>query len=205
MSEIIKVKASEILDSRGNPTLEVTVKLAGGATGRAAVPSGASTGRYEAVELRDGDKSRFGGLGVLKAAANANGVLAKGVIGLEAGDQAALDRKLIELDGTGNKSKLGANAILGISLAAAKAAATEAQIPLYEHMGKAKTYRLPVPMLNILNGGKHAAGSTDFQEFMIMPAGAPSCREAIRMGAEIYQSLKKVLKDRKLSTNVGDE
>jgi len=205
MSKITQVKASEILDSRGNPTLEVTIRLASGATGWAAVPSGASTGQHEAVELRDGDKSRFGGLGVLKAVANANGILAKGVTGLEASGQPALDKKLIELDGTENKSRLGANAILGISLAAAKAAAAEAQIPLYQYLGKAKTYRLPVPMLNILNGGKHAAGSTDFQEFMIMPAGARSFRDAIRMGAEIYQSLKKVLKDRKLSTNVGDE
>jgi enolase len=205
LSQIKQVKASEILDSRGNPTLEVTVQLASGATGWAAVPSGASTGQHEAVELRDGDKARFGGLGVLKAVTNANGVLAKAVTGSEASDQPALDHKLIELDGTENKSRMGANAILGISLATAKAAAAEANTPLYQYLGKAKAYRLPVPMLNILNGGKHAAGSTDFQEFMIMPAGAKNFREAIRMGAEIYQSLKKVLKDRKLSTNVGDE
>jgi len=157
------------------------------------------------MELRDGDKARFGGLGVLNAVANVNNILAKAITGCEASDQAAIDHKLIELDGTGNKSRLGANAILGISLAAAKAAAAEANMPLYQYLGKAKTYKLPVPMLNILNGGKHATGSTDFQEFMIMPTGANSFRNAIRMGAEIYQSLKTVLKNRKLSTNVGDE
>ena len=205
MSRITQVKASEILDSRGNPTLEVTVSLASGSTGWAAVPSGASTGKHEAVELRDGDKTRFNGLGVLKAVSNVNDVLAKVVIGTRADDQTALDRKLIELDGTENKSRLGANAILGVSLAAAKAAAAEAKVPLYHYLGNASSYQLPVPMLNILNGGKHAAGSTDFQEFMVLPAGAESFREAMRMGAEVYQSLKKVLKDRNLNTNVGDE
>ena len=205
MSRITQVKASEILDSRGNPTLEVSLSLASGSTGWAAVPSGASTGKHEAVELRDGDKTRFNGLGVLKAVSNVNDVLAKVVIGTRADDQAALDRKLIELDGTENKSRLGANAILGVSLAAAKAAAAEAKVPLYHYLGNASSYQLPVPMLNILNGGKHAAGSTDFQEFMVLPAGAESFREAMRMGAEVYQSLKKVLKDRNLNTNVGDE
>ncbi|MFH0941588.1 MAG: phosphopyruvate hydratase [Chloroflexota bacterium] len=205
MSKIRQVKASEILDSRGNPTLEVTIRLASGATGWAAVPSGASTGQHEAVELRDGDQSRFHGLGVLKAVANINDILAKAVTGSRADDQAAIDRKLIEIDGTENKSRLGANAILGVSLAAARAAADEAKVPLYQYLGKTGPYKLPVPMLNILNGGKHAAGSTDFQEFMVLPAGAESFREAIRMGAEVYQCLKKVLKDRKLNTNVGDE
>jgi enolase len=205
MSNISRVKASEILDSRGNPTLEVSLSLASGSTGWAAVPSGASTGKHEAVELRDGDNARFNGLGVLKAVSNVNDIIARAVIGTRADDQAALDRKLIELDGTENKSRLGANAILGVSLAAAKAAAAEAKVPLYHYLGNAGSYQLPVPMLNILNGGKHAAGSTDFQEFMVLPAGAESFREAMRMGAEVYQSLKKVLKDRKLNTNVGDE
>ena len=205
MSRIIQVKASEILDSRGNPTLEVTVSLASGSTGWAAVPSGASTGKHEAVELRDGDNARFNGLGVLKAVSNVNDVLARAVIGCRADDQAALDHKLIELDGTENKSRFGANAILGVSLATAKAAAAEAKVPLYHYLGNAGSYHLPVPMLNILNGGKHAANSTDFQEFMVLPAGAESFREAMRMGAEVYQSLKKVLKDRNLNTNVGDE
>jgi enolase len=205
LSKINQVKASEILDSRGNPTLEVVVQLASGSTGWAAVPSGASTGQHEAVELRDGDKSRFGGLGVLKAVANVNDIIAGAVIGAMADDQVVLDQKLIDLDGTENKSRLGANAILGVSLAAAKAATAEAKVPFYQYLNKAGTYKLPVPMLNILNGGKHAAGSTDFQEFMVLPAGAKSFREAIRMGAEVYQNLKKVLKDRKLSTNVGDE
>ena len=205
MSHITQVKASEILDSRGNPTLEVSLSLASGSTGWAAVPSGASTGKHEAVELRDGDKTRFNGLGVLKAVSNVNDFIARAVTGTRADDQAALDRKLIELDGTENKSRLGANAILGVSLAAAKAAAAEAKVPLYHYLGNAGSYQLPVPMLNILNGGKHAAGSTDFQEFMVLPAGAESFREAMRMGTEVYQSLKKVLKDRKLNTNVGDE
>jgi len=205
MSTITQIKAGEILDSRGNPTLEVTVGLDSGRSGWAAVPSGASTGKHEAVELRDGDKKRFSGLGVLKAVNHVNNLIAEAVIGARADDQAALDHQLIELDGTQNKSRLGANAILGVSLAAAKAAAAEAGLPLYRYLSNARLYQLPLPMLNILNGGKHAAGSTDFQEFMVLPTGAGSFKEALRMGAEIYQSLKKVFKDRNLNTNVGDE
>lgn len=205
MTKIDNIKAREILDSRGNPTLEVEVRLNDGIRGVAAVPSGASTGRYEAVELRDGDRSRFGGKGVLKAAANVNDVIAPAVKGLSATDQPALDRKLITLDGTPDKSLLGANAILGVSLAVARAVAASAEMPLYLYLGQEDIYTLPVPMLNILNGGKHAADSTDFQEFMVLPAGAKSFGEALRMAAEIYQALKKVLKDRKLNTNVGDE
>jgi len=205
MTRIDSVKAREILDSRGNPTLEVEVKLDDGIIGRAAVPSGASTGRYEAVELRDGDKSRFGGKGVLKAVANVNNEIAKAVKGMSATDQPALDRKLIELDGTANKSRLGANAILGVSLATARAVANSAEMPLYLYLGKEDSYTLPVPMLNILNGGKHAAGSTDFQEFMVVPAGAASFSRALQMATEIYHALKKVLGDKGLNTNVGDE
>ncbi len=204
MATIKKVKAKEILDSRGNPTVEVEVTLSNGTLGRAAVPSGASTGKYEAVELRDGGL-RFKGLGVLKAVKNVNEQIAPALIGMAAADQTEIDRKLITLDGTTNKSRLGANAILGVSLAAAHAAANSLGIPLYRYLGKAETYTLPVPMLNILNGGKHAADSTDFQEFMIVPAGASSFSQALQMSAEIYHSLKKVLKDRKLNTNVGDE
>ncbi|MCX6011120.1 MAG: phosphopyruvate hydratase [Chloroflexi bacterium] len=205
MTRIDSVKAREILDSRGNPTLEVELKLDDGIVGRAAVPSGASTGRYEAVELRDGDQSRFGGKGVLKAVANVNNEIAKAVKGMSATDQPALDRKLIELDGTANKSRLGANAILGVSLATAHAVASSAEMPLYLYLGKEDSYTLPVPMLNILNGGKHAANSTDFQEFMVVPAGAASFSRALQMATEIYHSLKKVLADRGLNTNVGDE
>jgi enolase len=205
MTKIDSVRAREILDSRGNPTLEVEVRLDDGVRGRAAVPSGASTGRHEAVELRDGDQSRFGGKGVLKAAANVNKEIARAVKGMSATDQPALDRKLIELDGTPNKSRLGANAILGVSLATARAVANSAEMPLYLYLGQEDIYTLPVPMLNILNGGKHAAGSTDFQEFMVAPAGAESFSQALRMATEIYHSLKKVLKDRGLNTNVGDE
>jgi enolase len=204
MPTIEKVTAREILDSRGNPTLEVEVELANGNIGRAAVPSGASTGKHEAVELRDSDKSRFGGKGVLKAVANVNGVIASELIGTPATDQTTVDHNLIQLDGTDNKSRLGANAILGVSLAVAHAAASLINMPLYRHLGWG-TYSLPVPMLNILNGGKHAAGSTDFQEFMVVPAGAASFSRALQMGAEVYQALKKVLKDRGLNTNVGDE
>jgi enolase len=204
MPTIEKVTAREILDSRGNPTLEVEVELANGNIGRAAVPSGASTGKHEAVELRDSDKSRFGGKGVLKAVANVNGVIASELIGTPATDQTTVDHNLIQLDGTDNKSRLGANAILGVSLAVAHAAASLLNMPLYRHLGWG-TYSLPVPMLNILNGGKHAAGSTDFQEFMVVPAGAASFSRALQMGAEVYQALKKVLKDRGLNTNVGDE
>jgi len=205
MSTIEKVKAREILDSRGNPTLEVEVGLADGITGRAAVPSGASTGKYEAVELRDGDNSRFNGLGVLKAVANVNQQIAPAITGMSATDQAAIDHKLIELDGTANKSRLGANAILGTSLAVAHAAANQLDIPLYRYLGKVATYTLPVPMLNILNGGKHAAGSTDFQEFMVVPVGARNFGHALQISAEVYHSLKRVLKDKGLATNVGDE
>jgi enolase len=205
MTKIDSVKAREILDSRGNPTLEVEVKLDDGVSGIAAVPSGASTGQHEAVELRDGDKSRYGGKGVLKAVANVNKEIALAVKGMSATDQAALDNKLIALDGTANKSRLGANAILGVSLAVAKAVALSAEMPLYLYLGQEDIYTLPVPMLNILNGGKHAADATDFQEFMVLPAGADSFAQALRMAVEIYQALKKVLKDKSLNTNVGDE
>ncbi len=205
MPSIAKVKASEILDSRGNPTLEVRIWLSDGTTGSAAVPSGASTGKHEAIELRDGDTARFNGLGVLKAVANVNGPLAKAVIGMSATEQLAIDDKLIELDGTENKSRFGANAILGISLAVAHAAAESRAIPLYHYLGGSAHHVLPVPMMNILNGGKHAANSTDFQEFMIVPSGAPSFSQALRQGSEIYHVLKGVLKDKGWDTNVGDE
>jgi enolase len=205
MSKIKNIKAWEILDSRGNPTLEVEVELADGALGQAAVPSGASTGKYEALELRDDDKARYGGKGMLKAVANVKGPIARTIIRMEATQQAEIDRAMIALDGTADKSKLGANAILGASLAVAHAAANSLKMPLYQYLGGAKSYTLPVPMMNILNGGKHAANSTDIQEFMILPTGAASFKEALRMGAEVYQALKKVLKDKKLDTNVGDE
>ncbi|MBA7621981.1 Enolase [subsurface metagenome] len=205
ISTIKNVKAREILDSRGNPTIEVEVELVDGTTGRAAVPSGASTGKYEAVELRDRDKSRFNGLGVLQAIANVNEHIAVAIVGMPATDQTVIDHKLIELDGTTNKSRLGANAILGTSLAVAHAAANHLATPLYRYLGKASNYTLPVPMMNILNGGKHAANSTDFQEFMVVPAGAGSFRQALQMGTEVYHSLKKVLEDKGLNTNVGDE
>jgi enolase len=205
MSTIENIKAREILDSRGNPTLEVEVELSDGTHGRAAVPSGASTGKYEALELRDDDKSRFGGKGVLKAVANVNGPIAGAITGMAATAQAEIDRTLIELDGTPDKSKLGANAILGASLAVAHAAANHLDMPLYRYLGGESTYTLPVPMMNILNGGKHAANSTDLQEFMVLPVGAKSFKEALRMGAEVYQSLKKVLNNKGLDTNVGDE
>ncbi len=200
-----QVKGREILDSRGNPTVEVEVTLSDGIVGQAAVPSGASTGTYEAVELRDGDKKRYGGKGVLKAVNHVNEHIAPGIKGMAAADQEAIDRALIELDGTDNKSRLGANAILGTSLAVARAAANSFGIPLYRYLGKASEYTLPVPLLNILNGGKHAANSTDFQEFMVVPVGADSFSKSLQMGTEIYHSLKKVLNDRGLSTNVGDE
>ena len=205
MSTIENIKAREILDSRGNPTLEVEVELFDGTIGRAAVPSGASTGKYEAVELRDGDNSRFNGLGVLKAITNVNEDIAAAIIGMLATDQVAIDHKLIELDGTANKSRLGANAILGTSLAVAQAAANMLSLPLYRYLGGVATYTLPVPMMNILNGGKHASGSTDFQEFMVVPAGASSFSHALQIGAEVYHCLKGVLKDKGLDTNVGDE
>jgi len=205
MSTIDNIKAREILDSRGNPTLEVEVGLSDGTIGRAAVPSGASTGKYEAVELRDRDSSRFNGLGVLQAVTNVNEDIATAIIGMLAADQAAIDHKLIELDGTTNKSRLGANAILGTSLAVAQAAANRLDMPLFRYLGGVATYTLPVPMMNILNGGKHALGSTDFQEFMVVPAGASSFRHALQIGTEVYHCLKDVLKDGGLNTNVGDE
>jgi enolase len=203
---IIKnLKAMEILDSRGNPTVKVRVELGGGYSGTAAVPSGASTGKHESVELRDGDSSRFNGLGVLKAVSAVNGEILESLEGMSALDQAAVDRKMIELDGTENKARLGANAILGVSLAVARAAAGYLSLPLYRYLGGITADMLPVPMMNILNGGKHAADSTDFQEFMIVPAGAPSFSQAIRMGSEIYHSLKNILKEKSLNTNIGDE
>jgi enolase len=203
---IIKnIRAMEVLDSRGNPTVKVRVELDGGCSGTAAVPSGASTGKHESVELRDADSSRFNGLGVLKAVSSVNGEIAQSLEGMSALDQTPIDRKMIELDGTGNKSRLGANAILGVSLAVARAAANYLSLPLYWHLGGINTDILPVPMMNILNGGKHAADSTDFQEFMIVPAGARSFSHALQIGSEIYHSLKTILKEKSLNTNVGDE
>ena len=205
MSYITEIHGREVLDSRGNPTVEVEVQLETGVVGQAIVPSGASTGVHEAVELRDGDKARYGGKGVLKAVENVNTVLYEELVGYDALDQVAIDERMLALDGTENKGKLGANAILGVSLAVAKAAAGDLQIPLYRYLGGVSARTLPVPMMNILNGGKHAANSTDFQEFMVMPVGAPSFAEALRWGSEIYQSLKKVLHGAGYSTNVGDE
>jgi len=202
---IDNVHAREILDSRGNPTVEVEVELADGSVGRAAVPSGASTGAYEALEMRDGDKKRYRGLGVLRAVANVNEQIAPALRGQDGLDQVGLDRRMLELDGTPNKAKLGANAILGVSLAAARAASEFLGIPLYRYVGGASARTLPVPMMNILNGGKHAEDSTDLQEFMVVPAGAPTFREGLRMGAEVFASLKKILHDRGLATGVGDE
>ena len=206
MSKIQSVRAREILDSRGNPTVEVDVRLADGSFGRAAVPSGASTGVHEALELRDGDKKRFGGKGVLKAVENVNGAIAKAVTGADALDQSAVDQKMLDLDGTTNKSKLGANAILGVSLAVARAAAISKGVPLYRHLGGDEARIMPVPMFNILNGGVHANWQgTDLQEFMIAPIGAPNFHEALRWGSEVYQTLKSVLKEGGHSTGVGDE
>jgi enolase len=205
MSEIIYLKGREVLDSRGNPTVEAEVVLESGARGSAIVPSGASTGAHEAVELRDGDKGRYGGKGVLKAVENVNETLAEELLGFDALDQVAIDEYMLELDGTENKGRLGANAILAVSLAVAKAAADELELPLFRYLGGVAGRTLPVPMMNILNGGKHAADSTDFQEFMVMPVGAPNFSECVRWGAEIYHSLKKVLHDEDYSTNVGDE
>ena len=202
---ISDVKAREILDSRGNPTLEVEVLLESGAFGRAAVPSGASTGENEALELRDGDKSRYLGKGCLKAVENVNEIIAKELIGWDATDQVGVDNKMLEMDGTKTKSNLGANAMLGVSLAVAKAAAEYAELPLYRYIGGANAKTLPVPMMNIINGGSHSDAPIAFQEFMIRPIGAPSFREALRMGAEVFHSLKAVLKGRNLSTAVGDE
>ena len=201
---ISEIKAREIIDSRGNPTVEVDVRLSGGATGSAAVPSGASTGVHEALELRDGDPKRFGGKGVLKAVANVNQTIAAKLKGMDAADQKAIDDAMIALDGTENKSKLGANALLGVSLAAAHAAAAAHNVPLYRHLNP-DAHILPVPMMNVLNGGKHADSSVDMQEFMIVPQGAPTFAECIRAGAEVFHALASVLKKRGHSTNVGDE
>jgi enolase len=205
MTFIESVYGREVLDSRGNPTVEVEVQLMDGSFGSVIVPSGASTGEHEAVELRDGDKGRYGGKGVLKAVQNVNEMIADELVGLNAIDQKAIDEYLLELDGTPNKGKLGANAILGVSLATAKAAAESVGLPLYRYLGGVHAYVLPVPMMNIMNGGKHATNSTDFQEFMVMPVGAPNFREALRWCAEIYQNLKKVLHGKGLRTTVGDE
>ncbi|MGE0282912.1 MAG: phosphopyruvate hydratase [Rhodospirillaceae bacterium] len=205
MSAIVEIIGREILDSRGNPTVEVDVTLETGAFGRAAVPSGASTGAHEASELRDGDKSRYGGKGVRKAVDAVNGELFAAIGGLDASDQVKIDRTMIDLDGTPNKKRLGANAILGVSLAVAKAAAVDADLPLYRYIGGAAAHLLPVPMMNIVNGGAHADNPIDIQEFMIMPVSAPTGADAIRMGAEIFQALKKQLKDAGHNTNVGDE
>lgn len=205
MSIIAKIQAREILDSRGNPTIEVEVFTDNGRIGRAAVPSGASTGAHEAVELRDGDMKRYAGKGVLKAVANVNGALNDELSGVFVGDQAAIDRQMIALDGTANKGNLGANAILGVSLAVAKVAASEAGLPLFRYVGGINACTLPVPMMNILNGGAHADNKVDIQEFMVMPVGAPSFSEGLRMGTEVFHALKGVLKAQKLSTNVGDE
>ncbi|MDR0750447.1 MAG: phosphopyruvate hydratase [Tannerellaceae bacterium] len=203
--EIVKVLGREILDSRGNPTVEVDVLLASGAFGRAAVPSGASTGENEAIELRDGDKKRYGGKGVLKAVDNVNRVIAPAILGMSALNQREIDYKMLELDGTKTKSNLGANAILGVSLAVAKAAANYLDLPLYRYIGGTNAYVMPVPMMNIINGGSHSDAPIAFQEFMIRPVGAGSFREGLRMGAEVFHALKKVLHDRGLSTAVGDE
>ncbi len=205
MSLIIDVYAREILDSRGNPTVEVDVTLEEGTMGRAAVPSGASTGAFEAVELRDGDKQRYLGKGVLTAVENVNNLIGPEVEGLNPFDQPGLDRVLIELDGTDNKGKIGANAILGVSLAAAKAAAETVGLPLYQYLGGVNAKELPVPMMNILNGGQHADNNVDIQEFMIMPVGAANFKEALRMGTEVYHTLKAVLKEKGLATSIGDE
>jgi enolase len=204
-TSIQQIHAREILDSRGNPTIEVEVRLEGGAFGRAAVPSGASTGEHEAWELRDGNKKRYGGKGVLKAVSNVNGTIASALKGWDAHDQAKIDRKMIELDGTPNKKNLGANALLGVSLAVAHAAAVAEHLSLFRYLGGADAKVLPVPMMNILNAGAHSDAPIDFQEFMIMPKGAPTFAEALRYGAEVFHALKSVLKDRGLSTNVGDE
>ena len=205
MSQIIGIRGRQILDSRGNPTVEVEVFTEQGAMGRAAVPSGASTGVHEACELRDGDKSQYLGKGVLQAVQNVNNVLNEELRGMFVNEQRAIDQKMIELDGTENKSRLGANAILGVSLACAKAAAMESNQELFHYLGGVNAYTLPVPMMNILNGGSHADNSIDFQEFMIMPVGAPSFTEALRMGAEVFHNLRSVLKSKGMSTNVGDE
>ena len=202
---IEQITAREILDSRGNPTVEVDIRLESGIIGRASVPSGASTGEHEALELRDGDKQRYSGKGTLKAVDNVNSIIAPALIGMSSLEQRAIDRKMLGLDGTKTKSKLGANAILGVSLAVAKAAANYLDMPLYRYIGGTNTYVMPVPMMNIINGGSHSDAPIAFQEFMIRPVGAPSFREGLRMGAEVFHALKKVLHDRGLSTAVGDE
>lgn len=205
MSRIVDVKAREVLDSRGNPTVEAEVYLDSGIVGSAMVPSGASTGEREAIELRDGDKSRYLGKGVLNAVNFVNTEIREAVVGMDANNQAALDQKMIDLDGTPSKSRIGANAILGVSMAAARAAAQEAGVPLYKFLNKSGEFIMPVPMMNIINGGSHADNSVDLQEFMILPVGAPTFREAIRYGAEVFHNLAKVLKARGLATTVGDE
>ncbi|MDH5633651.1 MAG: phosphopyruvate hydratase [Gammaproteobacteria bacterium] len=205
MSKIVNIKAREILDSRGNPTVEADIFLDSGVMGRAAVPSGASTGEREAVELRDGDKSRYLGKGVTKAVESVNGVIADALKGMDVTDQQGIDTTMIELDGTDTKSRLGANALLAVSLASAQAAARDSNKALYEYLGNADDFRMPVPMMNIINGGAHADNSVDLQEFMIVPAGAPTFREALRWGAEVFHALKNVLHDRGLNTAVGDE
>src|SRR3989442_211228 len=205
MSTIISVHAREILDSRGNPTLEADVTLASGAAGRAAVPSGASTGEHEAVELRDGDQKRFGGKGVHEAVKNVNELIGPRLEGLAAEDQMAVDYAMLDLDGTPNKSHLGANAIMAVSLAAARAAAQDAGLPLYRYLGGPVAHVLPVPMMNILNGGAHAANTVDAQEFMVVPIGADTFPEGLRVGGEVFHALKKVLANRRLATAVGDE
>lgn len=205
MAEIIDIRAREILDSRGNPTIETDVVLASGFIGSAMVPSGASTGEREAIELRDGDKSRYLGKGVLNAVNNVNTEIRSAILGMDAGDQSAIDQKMIELDGTENKGRLGANAILSVSMAAAHAEAKDAGLPLYNYMNTSGEFIMPVPMMNIINGGSHADNSVDLQEFMILPVGAPTFREAIRYGAEVFHNLAKVLKGKGLATTVGDE
>jgi enolase len=205
IASIKSIRAREILDSRGNPTIEAEVALADGTVGVASVPSGASTGKYEAVELRDGDRSRYRGLGVLKATEHINTEIASAIIGMSPLEQAAVDQRLIELDGTANKARLGANALLATSLAVAKAGANLRGVPLYRYLGGPTARQLPIPMLNILNGGKHASGSVDFQEFMIVPVGAANFHKAMQISSEVYHSLRKVLEDKGLSTNVGDE
>src|SRR5688572_32960650 len=205
MSSIVDVVAREILDSRGNPTIEADVLLESGVMGRAAVPSGASTGSREAIELRDGDKGRYGGKGVLKAVEHVNTEISEAIVGLDASEQAFVDRTLLELDGTENKSRLGANATLAVSMAVAKAAAEESGLPLHRYLGGAGAMSMPVPMMNVINGGAHANNGLDMQEFMIVPVGFTSFREALRCGAEVFQSLKKLLVGQGLSTAVGDE
>ncbi|PKM11479.1 MAG: phosphopyruvate hydratase [Gammaproteobacteria bacterium HGW-Gammaproteobacteria-3] len=205
MAAIVDIRAREILDSRGNPTIEADVVLASGVSGSAMVPSGASTGEREAIELRDGDKARYLGKGVLKAVNNVNTEIRGAVVGMDAADQQAIDRKMIELDGTDTKARLGANAMLAVSMASAHAAAREAGVPLYRYLNKGDEFVMPVPMMNIINGGSHADNSVDLQEFMILPVGAPTFREAIRYGAEVFHNLSKVLKSKGLATTVGDE